>query len=350
MGFMPRFWQKPIDFFARRVHFVDHMAPIWKALDASERGAFYVPNYILEYARQTHGIDAVGLESRSKITAIHCAPPGTTPVFVSAYGDMDVMFKLGPHRPVIMMEHGVGLTFNHPGYAGGIGLRRNVQFFLAPNQFIARKTAKALGRVSQVVVGTPKLDAFSTTKVTKGHEGKPIVCVSFHWNGEKVCAEAGNAFAHYRKILPELAKQNEFTVIGHGHPKYQYVLKPAFEEAGIEFVEHFSEVMERADVYVNDCSSTMYEFLVTGKPVVIMNAPWFRKDVHFGIRFWDYSNVGPQVEEAEELIPTIGRVCEDADEWKAAREKAVADLYPFLGCSAARAAGALMGFWQAQYK
>src|SRR4030066_73497 len=63
--------------------------------------------------------------------------------------------------------------------------------------------------------------------------------------------------------------------------------------------------MRMADLYVNDCSSTYIEFCVTGKPVIILNAPEFRRNVHLGIRFWEYTDVGPQVESGEELLSVI---------------------------------------------
>ena len=168
-------------------------------------------------------------------------------------------------------------------------MRRQADLFLAPNEFIRRKTAKAIPGAPQVVIGTPKLDKWAdlNTKVTKEHKVKPTVCISFHWNGENVSKEASNAFLHYREVLDELANQPDFTLIGHGHPKYMWFLEQEYQARGIEPVHDFEEVMERADLYVNDCSSTMYEFCVTGKPVVILNAPWFRRDVNLGIRFWE---------------------------------------------------------------
>ena len=343
-----RFWRKPVDFFARRVHFVDHMFPIWEAMEGA-RGKFYVPECIAEYAVAKGIPDVVPLRTMSNVSAIACAPPtDVAPLFVSAYGDLQIAKRQSPQRPFIMMEHGVGLTPSdgHAGYAGGTGLRRQVDLFLAPNEFIRKKTQHALPGVAQVVVGTPKLDDWRRKMHIRERPAKPIVCISFHWNGERVSREAGNAFLHYRDVLDELAHQDDFTLIGHGHPKYMWFLKQEYGARGIEVVEDFEEVMVRADLYVNDCSSTMYEFCVTRKPVVILNAPWFRRDVNLGIRFWEYTDIGPQVEEPGMLLSAIrNQLCpEESGKWKLEREKMVRDLYPFLGCSAQRAAGAILGF------
>jgi hypothetical protein len=345
---MMRAYSKPLDFFARRLHFVDHMAPIWRALHEKERGHFYVPETLMGHALN-RGVAATALQGREDDAINVLVPNGIAPILVSAYGDMQSVKRNNPQRPIFMMEHGVGLTFDHPGYAGGTGLRRSVKFFLAPNEFIRRKTAKALGAVPQAVIGTPKLDGFAKAEGgrQKAEGGKRTVAISFHWDGKRVAAEAGNAFEHYKFILPVLAERDDYHLIGHGHPKFMHYLAPIYESLGVEIVWDFSEVMERADLYVNDCSSTMYEFLVTGKPVVMMNAPWFRRDVNFGIRFWDYADIGPQVERAEDLPQVIAeQLAGGSEAFREAREKTVRELYPFLGQSAARAAGALVGFME----
>jgi CDP-glycerol glycerophosphotransferase (TagB/SpsB family) len=228
-------------------------------------------------------------------------------------------------------------------------MRRQVKMFLAPNQFIREKSNRAIPGATQVVIGTPKLDKWvnASNQLSVINGRKPVVAISFHWNGEKVSAEAGNAFLHYRDILSDLANDREFTLIGHGHPKYMFVLEKEFTERGIEVVHDFDEVMQRADVYVNDCSSTLYEFCVTGKPVIIMNAPWFRKDLNLGIRFWSYTDIGPQVNDPGELRAAIGSQLSAIggdDLFACSREKMVQDLYPYLGFSAQRAAGAILGF------
>lgn len=341
-----------VDFFARRPHFVDHLAPVWAATRPEIRGPLYVSAYLKEYA-EVRGLDVTPIEAVTR-DSLSGAPDGGNPMVVCAYGDMQACYRLRPQRTFIMMEHGVGLTFNHPGYAGGLGLRRRVALFLAPNEFIRAKTAKVLPLAPQVVIGTPKLDGWVREEIASSpsapRNDRSVVCISFHWNGAHVAAEAGNAFAHYAEILPELARDERFTLIGHGHPKILQKLRPTYEAAGMEVVDDFCEVMERADLYVNDASSTLYEFLVTGKPVVILNAPWFRRYIHFGLRFWDYTDVGPQVEQPEQLRETIVDTLANPEPWRQAREKAVRDLYPNLGCAAQKAAEAIEQFlfWNGQ--
>jgi hypothetical protein len=337
-----RFWQKPVDFFARFPHYVDHMLPVWQALKGVMRGRFYLPEYLQPYAETLMIEDVEFLRPRSE-SPTNVAPSGHAPLLVSAYGDMATAWRSSPQRPFLRMDHGIGFTFDgHNGYVAGRGMMSRVKLYLAQSDYVRAKVARAHPKLPQVVIGTPKLDGVRR-HVSTFRGRKPVVCISFHWDGKRVAPEAGNAFSHYRDVLPVLAAQDDFQLIGHGHPKYREVLAAEYEAAGIEMLWDFCDVMRVADVYVNDCSSTMYEFCTTGKPVVVMNAPWFRREKAGDIRFWDYADVGPQVETADELLPTIRAVLEN-DRWMVQRQKMLDDLYPHRGYAAQRAAAAIEAF------
>jgi hypothetical protein len=339
----------PIDMFARRSHFLEHLAPIWFKIPEERRGRFYVPAYLLEFAH-VMGIQAEPLRplgGRKSDMVVY--PAGNGPIVTAAYGDMQLAWEKNIHRPLILMEHGVGLTptGRHAGYAGGEGLRSRVSLFLAPNEYIRKKTAKVFPTAPQAVIGTPKLDKWADAR--KKEKDKPAtVAVAFHWDGSAVSPEAGNAWAWYKEVIPQLSTR--YHVIGHGHPKMMDKLAKWYEGIGIEAVQSFEEVMERADVYVNDCSSTMYEFCVTGRPVVVLNAPWFRRDVHFGIRFWDYSDVGVAVEQPGELGGAVASALRDGKEWQKRRSQYVCELYPHLGCAAQTAATAILDFLKEKHE
>ena len=229
---------------------------------------------------------------------------------------------------------------DNPSYAGGMGLRRYVAKFFAPNWDVWKKTEAAFPGAYQAIVGTPKLDNwmhYGPIKATKPH----TIGISFHWDGKDVKPEAGNAFHYYKESLKELGKH--YHVLGHGHPRIIDELAPYWQECGFEIVRRFEDVMERVEVYVNDCSSTLYEFLVTGRPVIILNTPEFNRKVHYGIRFWDYTNIGPWVNRPEELLPTI-QLMLNHDEYKAERALARDTLYPYLGHSAELAAKEIRSF------
>lgn len=326
-----------IDFFARRTHFIDHVLPVWRQLE-SERGSFFVPDAIADYARK-RGVDVVALKARG--SGLDVKPPRSeNAMLVCSYGDLAVAHRADPKRKFIFMEHGVGITYGgHPGYAGGKGMRKKVSLFLAPNEIVRAKTEKALPGVEQVVIGTPKLDQFQVQSY-RLHE-PPVVCVSFHWDGSRIQPEAGNAFGHFRRVLPELARWDGFKLIGHGHPRAMDTFSKEYKKLGIEVERDFDEVMERADVYVCDNSSTIYEFLVTRKPVVLMNAPQYRRHVHWGIRFWNFTDIGPMIDQPDDLLVGILVALKRSSYWAARRAMAVDELFPYLGCSAKRAAEAL---------
>lgn len=345
-------WAGPVDFFARRSNYIDHLAPIWFALDESIRGAFYVPALMEAYATKRKGLDVIALNPPGINNKLDVAPRGNGPLVTCAYGDLQTAVRKNPKRVQIFMQHGVGLAFPHNGYAGGAGMQREVSLFLDPNEHTREMVKRVFPNKPGFVVGTPKLDSFFTTKYSKEREGKPVVCISFHWDGSAIAPEAGSAFAHFKSVLPELAKCEAFTLIGHGHPRAMDMLSMFYEQCGIEPVWDFDEVMKRADLYINDASSTLYEFCTTGKPVILLNAPSFRKHVHYGLRFWEYSDVGPQVDDPRELLATImgmmkvsGARCQvSGEEWRAERERAMRDLYPYLGSSAKRAAEVIEDF------
>jgi hypothetical protein len=330
-----------LDFFARRAHYIDHLAPVWNALPPARRGRFHIAQELETYARQE-------LQEPCFEFFRGGIPPGNNPILTAAYGDLNKVVR-NPNRKIITMEHGVTQGFGTAAYPSAqIGNRSRVDLALLPNEYVAGRF-RAIRETPCEVIGTPKMDRWynwkffspdwteETQHTLFPHGNPPTLAIAFHWGDRQSNPpESGSAFEHYSSILTELAAQ--YHVIGHAHPLASPTHKQYFERAGFEWVEDFREVLRRADVYLNDLSSTMYEFLVTGKPVVILNAPWFRRSVHWGIRFWDYSDVGVVVDRPEDLFPAIdGTISGYESIFVDARRRAVNDLYPYAGTSAQRA-------------
>lgn len=337
---------RKIDFMTSQRHFLDHLLPIAKAI-GPYLGNFYVTSDIFDYAALIKAVpNVVSIPRNNNIS--YLVPAGDDAVVFAASGDAQKWYngERGKHRTKIMMEHGVGITFKEASYAGGRGIRDKIDFFLCPNEYIKEKISVTQSKSIQAVIGTPKLDDWKDAfeKYETNIYRKFKVVISFHWDCE-VAPEAGNAFWHYRKMLGHLAKSNHFTIAGHGHPRIIDKLEKFYDECGIPTLQSFDHVMTLADIYVNDSSSTAYEFCVTGKPVVLMNAPWFRKNVHHGIRFWDYTNIGPQVDDPFELEDKIVEGFQKQFEYRAARREMIKDLYPYLGGSAEQAAGILIHYF-----
>jgi len=321
-----------IDFLATQPQYIDHIAPVWDALADNNIGSFYVPQELFGYAQSKlkHHLYLYSYENNSLSTFSDC------PILVASYGDMKYCHRMNPDRRIFMMEHGTGHGFGTSAYPNGPGERDCVSLFLPPNQYTADKIHTVRSTPCEVI-GTPKLDWVVDQDLTQYRLHPRTVCISFHHGGKnRKPPEAGSAFEHYKDIIPELKKQ--FNLVAHGHPLSRVRDIPFYASIGVPFIDDFEQVMRVADVYVNDLSSTLYEFITTGKPVIVMNAPWFRRDVQHGLRFWDYSNIGFEVNQPGELKKAIDATLLTPTLFLRQRKKAIQDLFPYLGVSAKRTA------------
>ena len=159
--------------------------------------------------------------------------------------------------------------------------------------------------------------------------------------------ETRGALDHYRAALPALAR--EFTVLGHGHPRLfmdpRAGLAETYRSLGIEVVQSFDEVLERADLFVADNTSALYEFAATGRPVVVMNAPWYRRTVEHGLRFWEFADVGLQVDEPGQLVATVERALRDPKKQRERRAAIVREVYGVAPGTAAQTAATAIASW-----
>ena len=329
----------PIDVLAGELHFVDHLAPIYTALPDDVRGDFVV-------IRTRMSGDSAAMIERARRRGIEITTElseDNRPTLVASYGDLKAARNLGRRR-FATIEHGIGQSFidsRHGSYAGGIG-RDDVSLFLTPNQHSANRWRHSYPGAMVAVVGCPKLDQLPMRSPGPG----PVVAISFHWNGGHP-PETSGAWNEYRPYLATLA--HNFTVIGHGHPRYLSNLARYYKRVRIPVVEDFEDVCRQADVYVCDTNSTIYEFASTGRPVVLMNKPGrngYRKDMEHGLRFWSAAHVGIQVDRPGDLPDAITRALLDPPVQQRAREDALNIVYAFRSGGAQRAAAALTAWYR----
>ena len=306
-----------VDALSREPHHAEHIYPTWLALPEALRGTFYVHPNMLGHA-QAAGIDAVDVTT---------APTGGPLTLVASYRDLKLARTLG--RLVVYSEHGAGQSYvNTDGSPIGSGSyigahdRAGVVATLVPGRLAAERHSAVHPTIPAYQVGCRKLD--QQHRQPRPIREKPVVAISFHW-ACRVCAETRGAFNHYRAVLPKLAER--FEMIGHGHPREIRRMRRYYDRAGIEVVESFDEVIERADVYGVDNSSTMYEWASLDRPVVVLNAPWFRKNVEHGLRFWSHADVGPMVSGPGQLAAAIEQAIEDRPEVVKRRREIVSDIY-----------------------
>jgi hypothetical protein len=310
-----------IDVLAGEIQFTHHLARVYDAL--ADPGDFI-------YA---------GSEALQRPTG-----PGDTtrPVLVASYGDHKRARHMGYQR-IARIEHGAGQSYGtgHGNYSGGKDCE-DIGLFLVPNQYSADLWQNRYPDMRVEIVGSPKLDMLPRKDVSE-----PVtVAISFHFDTPLV-PETLSGFGHFRSALEPLSKA--LNLIGHAHPRATIrppYLDRRYRRAGIEFVPDFAEVCRRADVYICDNSSTLYEFAATGRPVVVMSPPWYRRDVQHGLRFWD-AIPGIEVTSPQGLLGAVQTALDDPPSLRAQRERAVSIAYTHRTGAAQRAAQALSA-WENQ--
>lgn len=340
------------DFFASDPHYLDHLAPPWHALPPTERGEFVViptSSYGITASRLRERAAALGLEP------VDALPPGDRPIVTAAIGNLKRVRKLGRTR-VALMEHGIGQSYGgdpaaaaNPSYAGGAG--RRAELFLHPNGHAAARDRAAYPTAQVEVVGCPKLGALPAP----GPRGeRPVVAISVHWDC-MVCAETRSAWRAFRNGFARLAAEGRYHFLGHGHPRIIAELAREYRGMRIELVTDFEEVVRRADVYMIDNSSTMFEAAAAGLRIVALEPAFYRPSVRHGLRFWDAADVGIRVRSrgsydtslSKKLNAAIEEALADPPERQAAREAALDIVYAHRTGAAARAAEAI-GTWAAR--
>ena len=311
-------------------HFIDHIAPVWRELSPAIRGTFWTHRSLLPHAL-ARGVEAEALTSR----VIH----ERAPLIVAAFGELR-KYRAATY---IFMEHGAGQSYDvkHTSYIGG-GHREPVGLFLAPNRVVLESNQQAYPRASHALVGNPRLDRWAG--FDPGNP-EPVVCISFHWDC-KVVPETRSAWTHFYPGLRDLAKAFPGRILGHAHPRLFDGVKGAYVRAGIEPVRDFEAVLARADVYGIDNSSTLFEFAATGRPVVVLNAPWYRRNVTAWPRFWWGAKIGPNVDYPIGLADGFRSALERKSRQEAARAKIVSEVFPNVGHAAADAARAIEQWWE----
>lgn len=300
-----------VDFYAKEPHFKAHMEPIFEKIrEAGYKASWVGPN--------------------------DTGSPDCKFAVASSVGDLTRATK--DRKMVFFMEHGAGQTYNlrNRSYAGGPD-RQNVCLFLDPGPHVTRANKNWYPHTPHAEIGVPKLDHWHTQMHTNipAKKSVPTVCISFHWDCH-VCPETRSGFSHFKQAILDAKAAagvegelgaKEFKLVGHSHPRIRKEVKPFFEDNGIEFLDNFEDVLDQADVYVCDNSSTIFEFASIGKPVVLLNPPMYRKHVKHGLRFWNYAGIGPNASNSESMLTGIREVLFDSREAFKYRASMINEIY-----------------------
>jgi len=217
-----------------------------------------------------------------------------------------------PTRPLVYVEHGAGQTYpgdprsaEHGSYSGGDGLER-VELFICPSWTVAKRWRDRYPAARVAVVGCPKLDELHRVPDTRPWGQAPLVAAAFHWDCPLI-PETRSALKHH---LPALAPLRDTLaasgaqLVGHAQPRGERTQRGVWGRLGVPYWQSARQVLKYADLLVSDNSSLMFEFAALGKPVVVLNAPWYRRDVEHGLRFWS-SIPGVQVDDPDGLESAV---------------------------------------------
>lgn len=243
------------------------------------------------------------------------------------------------NRVLIYVEHGAGQTYADgppQGYAGGPGLER-VRLFLCPSERVAQRWRDSYPHAAVETVGSPALDQHAVPRYTAEDAAQTVVITS-HWRCG-VVPETLPALAYFEAALPEIVRL--FDVVGHAHPREMSRARRMWERLGVRFEPDPDVVLRTAGLLVADNTSLLYEAAAVGVPTLCLNAPWYRRDVEHGLRFWSYPP-GLMVDEPEILARKIARALRDPREARRLRRRAAAYAYAAVdGRAAVRAADAI---------
>lgn len=250
-------------------HYQEHIEAVWRHIPKSLRGTLSTGRFS---------------------SAAACWPVDGDIFLVAGYIDIDRCAG----RPIVYIEHGAGQSYGggHPGYHGESVHPDNVVGYVSPRQ----EVADSWGRPA-VAVGSPVCDDFP---LFTGND-EPIAVITFHWNC-MLYPETRSALDHYVRHLGPLVhrlRSQGFRVFGHHHPR-DTRLPTIWRNLHVAEIDA-RQMRAVADLLIVDNSSVAYEMLYLARSVVSLNAPWYRRDVNHGLRFWD-AVPGLPVDSPEELL------------------------------------------------
>lgn len=315
--------------YGSEAHYCDHLYSVWKRLGPHQGSAWQRGRKVRE------GFQPVG---HSQLDFANWAKKQdkTECYVVASYQDATNLFQAG-FRNLIMMEHGCGQTYcnNTDGSYISHERARYCKAFWMPNR---RAT-----ELQQAVVQVPvfHIDSYRVQDLQQARQerpllnpsNKPVVVVSFHGNLYGCAEQLGTSDDWWANgTLHLLAKQTEFDLMGHGHPRAAKDLADMWNQLGVPFVETFEEVIRMADIYITDNSSTLFEAAACDIPVIVLNGARYRPGVRHGLRFWNYADVGIQAwaktdGAAQKVLESILKIFKEGDPREPRRQEIVKELF-----------------------
>lgn len=287
-------------------HFLDHLRPIWNALEPHERATFETAG---ELRPHTHDL-APGTSEPADAT------------LVASWGDLK---RARTKTPVIYMEHGAGQTYTGVDSGSYIGAhdRGGVIATLVPGRLALEQQHRAQPGIPTFAIGCPKLDPWHRLVNEALEAPDPqLAAITWHWDCH-IIPETRSAYLHYAPILGRLARHRN--ILGHAHPRADKRMSRLCLRYNRPYTDRLDDVFREAQILIADNTSAIYEFASLGRPVIVLNAPWYRRDVEHGLRFWSHVP-GIQVDEPQRLLDAIDRALHH-DTWAGWRAEITDAVY-----------------------
>lgn len=293
-------------------HLVNHLAPIYLALPDELKGLFFARDKGVERCRY-FGIEPTRMRRLNKNDI--CV--------VASHNE----YRQSSPAQVIYVNHGAGQTYqaegrnaNNPSYSGGTDRDRAI-LFICPSERDAEVNRLGHPQAEAVAAGVPYLDRFH------GHVSPKDGPIGITWHADiRYVSETRTAFPHYKQALIDLIRSREFDIIGHCHPRAERNFKEFWRAHGVRYEPDYFKVLEESSLLVVDNSSSLYEAAALDKPVAVLSAPWYRRHVHHGLRFWDQIP-GVHIEEPDQLASGIRLALSDPPDMQARRREVVQHVY-----------------------
>lgn len=337
-----------IDALASEVHYLRHLLPVWQGLPDELRGTLYVTSgHVAEQARERgarHLHPKLVREARN---------PRRRWIMVASYNDL----ARAKGRPTVYVEHGAGQTYEgdpsmvrNPWYSGGDD-RGQVRLFLSPRQEVADREMARNPGARAVAVGCPALDDLyrqrrdlAPLRAHRRDTRGPTVAVSFHaplrQAGKGSCPEFGWAWPHFKAAIEQAVRDTpQWRWLGHGHPRAWKHLHRWWADVGAEPCPDYEQVAREADCFVADNTSALYELAALDCPVVVLNSPAYRRNIHHGLRFWE-EIPGIQVGHPDWLVEYVAAALQPVDDtmWQNVRASVSRYVYAIQPPNATQAA------------
>lgn len=312
-------------FFGNTQQYVDHLLPLYNSYQGDKR--FVVQE---SYKSMAKGVISYKhtRDLTNKLTDLYKKHRDTITYVVSSYGNLKLLSHTTmPKVPFILIEHGAGQTYITDAASWSRGVSEydtRVKAFLGTNKYCVDAYQHHHPDIPCYVCGCSKLD---DVRVDKANLDNPLIVFSWHWDCSKPPETAGG-FNYWKNALPSLAQKYNIAI--HGHPRLQPQTEAFASRNNLRFIKNFSDVLAEADIYACDNSSTLFEFAAF-KPVIVLNNPWYRRDVEHGMRFWEFADMGVNCDDTKDLAQCIDTA--KTDTYETRRAEVTDAMYPYLGTS-----------------